>query len=457
MRFSYKPFFIIPIFFLVSCEKFVDINPPSTQIYSEALFNDKDAIVSAVTGLYSQMSSQSNTIPTGGLSLYGSLSADELVNTISNAELDVFTQNSLSPANESVIYGKLWKPSYSLIYHANKVLEGIELSHISSSLKNQLSGEALVIRALNYFYLTNLFGDVPLILSTDFEKNSIQPRIPPTSIYDQIIEDLEKSINLLGNEYPSSGRVRVNKYAAHALLARVCLYAGRPEKALIHADSVIKNGGYEMENDPNNAFLSSSTEAIWQLMPVNLYQDTPEGYVFVPYSKQTIPGYTFRPSFIASFEDNDLRFDSWIGVNTINGFNYYFPYKFKNRVGGPPYGEYTLILRFAEQFLIRAEAYALTGNLDLAVKDINTIRRRALLPEVNVTNQDEAISTIMQERKSELFAEWGHRWLDLKRLGLAGSALKDLKAPNWDATDVLYPIPFTELQTNPFLNQNAGY
>src|SRR5690606_17636855 len=120
----------------------------------------------------------------------------------------------------------------------------------------------------------------------------------------------------------------------------------------------------------------------------------------------------------SSFEEDDLRFNSWVGVNTINGNNYYFPFKFKNRIGGPPYGEYTLVLRLAEQYLIRAEAYALTGHLDLAAKDINFIRQRASLPEINVINQAEAINTIIRERKSELFAEWGHRWLDLKRMDL---------------------------------------
>lgn len=448
---------MMPIFYSASCKKFIDINPPATQIYSEALFDDKDATLSAVTGLYAQMSSQNNTIPIGGLSLYGSLSADELINTISNAELDVFSQNSLTSSNESVIDGRLWKPSYLFIYHVNKILEGIESGHIPSSMKDQLRGEALVIRSLNYFYLTNLFGDIPLILSTDFEYNSKQPRTATSAIYDQLIEDLEKAITLLSPEYPSRGKVRINKYVAHALLARVYLFAGHPEQALIHTNAVINNQAYELETDLNNVFLSSSKEAIWQLMPVSLYQDTPEGNMFVPYSDQTRPSYTLRSSFISSFEEGDLRLNSWVGLNTIDGNNYYFPYKFKNRVGGPPYGEYTLALRLAEQYLIRAEAYALTGNLELANKDINIIRQRSSLPEINPINRDEVINAIMQERKSELFVEWGHRWLDLKRSGLANTVLKDLKAPHWEPTDILYPIPLSELRLNPFLTQNPGY
>jgi len=57
----------------------------------------------------------------------------------------------------------------------------------------------------------------------------------------------------------------------------------------------------------------------------------------------------------------------------------------------------------------------------------------------------------------ELFAEWGHRWLDLKRTGSADSVLYSLKAPNWQSTDSLYPIPQTEIQNDPQLTQNAGY
>ncbi|MCA6441420.1 MAG: RagB/SusD family nutrient uptake outer membrane protein, partial [Chitinophagaceae bacterium] len=66
-------------------------------------------------------------------------------------------------------------------------------------------------------------------------------------------------------------------------------------------------------------------------------------------------------------------------------------------------------------------------------------------------------SAIISERRVELFAEWGHRWFDLKRYGLTNTILAPLKGSNWQETDILMPVPFTEIQINSSLVQNPGY
>lgn len=118
-----------------------------------------------------------------------------------------------------------------------------------------------------------------------------------------------------------------------------------------------------------------------------------------------------------------------------------------------------MVLRLAEQYLIRAEARVkqgkLTGN-GSAAEDINEIRNRAGLGDTPASTDEELMAAIEQERKVELFAEWGHRWLDLKRTGRA-SALLSSKT-HWDDTDVLYPIPQQEILNDPNLKpQNDGY
>jgi hypothetical protein len=56
----------------------------------------------------------------------------------------------------------------------------------------------------------------------------------------------------------------------------------------------------------------------------------------------------------------------------------------------------------------------------------------------------------------EFFAEWGHRWFDLKRTGTVEAILGAEKGV-WYPNAALYPIPVLELQKNAFLIQNAGY
>jgi hypothetical protein len=92
-----------------------------------------------------------------------------------------------------------------------------------------------------------------------------------------------------------------------------------------------------------------------------------------------------------------------------------------------------------------------------AVSDLNIIRKRSGLANTTANDQVSILNAILHERQVELFCEWGHRWYDLKRTNKADGLLGIAKAPNWQATDALFPIPFTELSLNTSLTQNPGY
>ena len=117
-----------------------------------------------------------------------------------------------------------------------------------------------------------------------------------------------------------------------------------------------------------------------------------------------------------------------------------------------------MVLRLAEQYLIRAEARAQQNtNLTGAIDDLNIIRERAGIPDLLTSlDQPQVLSAVAHERQTELFAEWAHRWLDLKRRDQADVVLSAIKS-TWKPTAILYPIPVTELQSDPNLVQNAGY
>jgi hypothetical protein len=327
---------------------------------------------------------------------------------------------------------------------------------LTDSLKKQLRGEMLLVRALNYFYLVNLFGDLPLVTSTDFRINQMLPRSSVQQVWDLILADLRQAKNDLPSSYSSAGRIRPTRFAAAALLARVYLYQQNWSNAEAEATEVINSGQYSLAT-LTNIFLTTSSEAIWQLSPVSSTINTAEGNQFIPSSATAKPVFVITTYLFNAFESNDQRKTNWLKSNTVSGTVYYYPYKYKVRTAAPPYTEYYMVLRLAEQYLIRAEARAQQNNITGALDDLNKIRNRAGLLNTTANSQQTLLSAIQQENRIEFMFEWGHRWLDLKRTGQADAVLQPIKFPNWQSTDALYPILQYDLDTDPFLIQNPGY
>ncbi len=448
---------IIYLLSAFSCNKFVEVPAPKDQLINTTVFANSRTATAAITGIYSSMMS-TNGFASGGygsVTFLGGLSADELVNYSVLPDLDQFYTNNLTATN-SIIQYNIWNEAYSYIYSANAAIEGLNNSTgISLPLKNQLEGEAKFIRAFCHFYLVNLFGDVPYITTTDYLVNAMASRSASSMVFQNIISDLEDAQNLLANDYSYSNgeKVRPNKWAATALLARVYLYEEDWADAATQATAVITSGNYGLENDLNNVFLKNSTEAIWQLMPVIPDMNTNEGYFFI---LQTTPYYVaLNKSLLDAFEVNDKRRIDWVDSFYDGTKTYYFPYKYHVK-NSPVLTEYSMVLRLSEQYLIRAEARAQQNNIASAKADLNIIRNRAGLPNTTAENKEALLTAIEHERQTELFCEWGHRWLDLKRTGRSDIVLKPIK-PGWQAKDSLYPIPQLERQTDPHLTQNPGY
>src|SRR5690606_30439071 len=122
---------------------------------------------------------------------------------------------------------------------------------------------------------------------------------------------------------------------------------------------------------------------------------------------------------------------------------YYYSSKYK-ALTDAPVTEYGMILRLAEQYLIRAEAYARLGNVPAAVADLNAIRGRAGAPLIDGDGDIDLPALIEKERVLELSCEWGHRWFDLKRTHRADAILAPLNT-QWKPWAVRYPIPESQL------------
>ena len=455
---------VLSIFFFPGCRKIIDVGDPVTSITGNNVFAHDSTAIAAVTGIYSLIiGSPFSNIMNGGLTICAGLSSDELTMNVPNSTMQEFATNTLQTTN-SFVKTNLWYFSYRYIYQSNACIEGlVNNNKITGNLRDQLIGECYFIRAFTYFLMLQLYGDIPLILSTNYNTNVVMGRTSTDSIMKQVKQDLFRSTALLTDAYPSNGRVRVNLWAAKAMLARVYLYQGDWADAESASGQVINAGHYALEHDPDSVFLSGSKEAILQFMPSLPGYNTIEGNVFVPSTVTAVPQYSLSTYLMNAFEKGDKRAVKWVGKKTINSALYPYPYKYKYKIDfGSTFvlREYYMVLRLAEQYLIRAEARVHLGNLPGAINDIDAIRNRAGLPLIGNTNPgisaDDLLAAIMKERQIELFAEWGNRWMDLKRTGMAGTILKDRKA-GWNDYDTLYPIPSEEIILNPHLTQNPGY
>ncbi|WP_374950048.1 RagB/SusD family nutrient uptake outer membrane protein [Mucilaginibacter sp.] len=445
---------VIPFSLFFSCRKFIDIAPPATQAEASKVFATDQTATAAAIGLYYQMISANLNFMSGAMTIYPGLSSDDLVNVSSNSDYDAFKNNNI-PITSSTVNSKLWGNAYRNIYQANSVLEGLVASNsLSTPIKEQLEGEMLFTRALHYFYLVNLFGDVPYETATGYRENSTLPRTPAATINAQMISDLLRAKQLLRGSYSVSTNSRPNLMSVTALLARYYLFQNDWSNAGKQADEVISSGNYRLESNLTNVFLATSVETIYQLArPTN---NTVEGSVFIPISGTVRPAFTITSSLLSKFEPNDNRKTNWLKSNIVSGVAHYYPYKYKVR-SSTTITENSVVIRLAEIYLIRSEARAQLNDLTGSRSDLNIVRTRAGLTTTTAVTRPELVSAVLEERQLEFFAEWGHRWFDLKRTGAANTILGALKGSNWQPEDQLYPIPQAQILLNPVLTQNKGY
>lgn len=448
---------IVFLFLSVSCDS-IAVDEPNFQLTGTSVFDNDATAEATVLGIYSNMMS-GNAMASGGgqsITLLAGLSADELVNYSFNTTQGEFYNNALLPSN-SWIELYVWNAAYSYIYGANAVVEGLKESPgVTGAVAERLKGEARFIRAFCYFYLLNLFGDVPLVMSTDYKASRGMSRTLAEEVYKQAITDLLAAQELLPGDYSVYGgeRSRPCLWTAKALLARVYLYREAWPEAEAEATAVIENTTqYQLLPDLNTVFLKNSEESIWQLMPVAPGINTREGSHFILTGRPA--SVALDSGFPAIFEPGDRRKTDWIEEIAVAGETFYYPFKYKIDAGNV-LTEYSTVLRLAEQYLVRAEARARQGNITGAQHDLNVVRNRAGLDNTTAVTQAALLDAIMHERRTELFTEWGHRWFDLKRTGRASSVLGTLKQ-GWQDSDKFYPLPQKELQNNPNMVQNEGY
>lgn len=444
--------------FTTACDNFTNVDLPSSQLTATDVFKDRSTANAAMVDIYTKI--RDHGLLTGypsGISSELGLYADELkFYGLSGSGPGNFYTNSLLASDSEM--SELWTSSYNQIYCANAVIDAVAKSAaLSASDKNQLKGEALFVRALIHFYLVNVFGDIPYIATTDYKQNSIVHRTPENEVYALIQSDLQQASTLLPEQYSGTERVRPNKGAAQALLARVCLYRQHWNEASDAASSVLNQSHlYVWPTNVESVFGKESLSTIWQLMPAVDGANTHEGGTFV-FTQGPPPALAVSAELVSAFSSDDLRKSNWLKAVSDGTTTWYHANKYKESSNTGSSAEYSIVLRMAEQYLIRAEARAHQGDLIGAKEDLNKTRNLAGLDDSAAVTAAEIIDAVLEERRLEFFTEFGHRFFDLKRTARLNAVLSPIK-PQWGTTDSLLPLPETELLLNPNLSpQNAGY
>jgi len=456
---------------MAGCNKYLDTPLPAGSISQENAYISDNSVSAVVTGNFLKLVTSS--LSTGSLSFSTGLYVDEL--------LDLNTGNPnpyYSDAIQSNNAGQ-WSDAYANLYAVNSALEGIHGTSAQLYYKSQWLGETYFLRGVLYFHLTNLYGDVPLALTSDYTINNKLSRAPQSQVYSQIVSDLRQAKDLLNSGYTdgfgaaTSHRVRPNKYAAMAMLAKVYLYQQKWDSAAAMADSVIGNtASYSLE-DPDKVFGTDSRETIWSMaLPSNEtvgyqydhYNHGMPSSLVSPDNPQNYNVYaSLNTALVNTFETGDLRLSNWVREVSVTGatpaVTYYFPAKYT----APAASEGNeIMLRLAEIFLIRAEARTHLTDVAGAQSDLDMVRTRAGLGNTTASDNAGLLDAILRERRIELFTEGASRFFDLKRTGnidpvMTAFVPTKIRAVTWSSYMQLFPIPVNDIIQNPNITPNPGY
>ena len=381
--------------------------------------------------------------------------------------LQVATDNSIIEAS--------WTDCYKAIQSCNILLKRIDNIAMDEPLKTITIGETYFLRALNYFNLVRLFGDVPLILTETKDPADLLSvgRENKSKVYEQVIIDLKEAIKRLPAIQEEKGRATIG--AAYTLLGKVYLTLKQYQEAVealhnVKGYALVKN--YSQIFGPDNEY---NEESIFEVnftsnlenegsALANLFAPTGEGptlgIVGAVYN-QNIP----TQELYDLYSSDDKRKNVTIGVsnNKLYAKKYVGP-----TVKDQDSDINVIVLRYADVVLMLAEALNEIGytgdDSGEAFTLLNSIRSRAGVSTYDsddLPDQTSFRKAIADERRLELAFE-NHRWFDLIRTGTAVETMNNSSQESSKFTvkdyQLVYPIPQREINANPVvIKQNPEY
>lgn len=448
---------------MTSCgDSFFDLEPASSVTIDKVYKTASDYNV-AVIGCYAKLQSQVNFYTecceyrSDNLSL-GAPTAG----TQDRYDIDHFTEK---PSNG--ILSSYWANFNNNVYRCNLLLDQIDGANFAENLKKQYKGEAMFIRALNYFNMYRIWGGVPATKHVVSAAEALKvARYSDEQMFDLIAGDLKEIVdnNYLPETYSSADMGRATSGAAKALLGKVYLTFHKWTEAKDILSQLI--GKYQLVSPIAQVFNVDNKNNNEIIFAVHFNKEIEgEGHSYWYNLTNASDDTNQTSSLLNTFPTGDARKDliTYVQVEkTVRLMNKFYDTK------SPTFktvGNDQILLRYADVLLMYAEALneiqydASEGSL--ALKYLNAVRQRAGISNLTakqLPTQDKFRKGILVERQRE-FPYEGQRWFDLVRMGFAKSVMAENGVEIKDY-QLLFPIPQQEIEKvgdKSILWQNPGY
>ena len=424
---------------VAGCESTLSVEPSTEVEVSEAII-DAGSARAALAGAYDAL--QSGSYYGGNYYFFTELPTDNADHTgtfTTFADMDLY----VTTADNTTIEG-MWDAIYDGIGRTNTIIALVPgVNGMEDDEKDDIVGQAHLLRALHYHNLVRLWGPVPIRTQPPPNLNELASttRAPQDAVYTQILADLDKAAQLMSSER----RTRTGSLGAVAALrSRVLLYKKDYVGAEAAANATLALGYTLAPNFPDlfEATGNSTPEDIWRAsFTATEYNNI--GFYYISKSFGGRRELAPTANLASAFEAADQR-----GTWSIkrDGSNRRYGAKFPTTEGA----EDLHVIRLGEVLLNKAEAQARQGKLTDALTTVNQLRVRARVAPLGTLTQQQLIDAILLERRRELAFE-GDRWPDLVRTERAVTVL------GIPAFRTLFPIPQNEIDVAPTIVQNSGY
>lgn len=482
-----------------ACEDFLGEQNKSA-ITQENYFTSASQAEAAVNGIYPML----HTLTTSQGNNYGEavwVSLEMPVGHATTLGQSLYNNGLIQHDNSPIepVFRVMWEGFYEGIANANLSINSLPSVEMDEARKSALLGEAYFLRALYYFYLVRLYGNIPLTTEPiDFSSPDLYPeQAPKEQVYELIVSDLQQAEMSGLPEVDRTGKASLG--AVKSLLANVYLtMAGQPlnkgaeyyQLAADKAEEVIDAGWYSLFDDydylhdrahKNLGELIFQVQYLNGVITNNITEFVTPDKIGISKLNGEIGALMPRNEFVQSYESNDKRaqekqfffseYPASGGATTIK-FGEYALYKFwlveaAGQNGDANSDENWTLLRLPEVMLTYAEASnEVTGPTQKAYDQVNLIRQRAELPPLAGLSKDEFREAIWRERYHELAFE-NKAYFDIQRTHQAYDlttgnfvdvfSYKNESGVTFNEQYMLWPIPQSEIDVNPKLQQNPGW
>tara|TARA_B100000378_G_C18054410_1_gene414021 strand:+ start:2867 stop:4294 length:1428 start_codon:yes stop_codon:yes gene_type:complete len=410
---------------LIGCsEDYLEEPAPTQSVSEDVIFDSREAVEAFFAGIYRRSRSQFTSYDSGGIySMYmaRSVKGNDLINTPSWFSFD-YDNDNREPTYRRTVFS--WEYPYYMINQLNALINGVESSEgLSDNDRAELIAEARVLRAFNYFQLAMEFQhtysfDPSLPAPPIYTELSLEgkPMITLQELYDFILEDLESSVEVLGDN--RINKSYVNRSVAYGILARVYQVMGKwsnAEMAAVEAYGGDASAVLDPQSYANGFDDINNAEWLWGLPQrsdqTNYYYGAPSA--FTDHYGQAYSSVYVNPNFVDEFSGTDVRntFENAYGLEPGDYREYVtnkFTFAFDSDI---------VLMRTPEMILIEAEAMYHQGRENEAHDLLFKLQsnRDSQAVKSNNTGND-LFEEILLERRKELYAEIGVEWFDAKRL-----------------------------------------